>query len=77
MSNDELQYPLLRIFIDEMGHALTANAIRHAAESKTALAARCSNLRRGSFMAMLPEPEHLSLSYPEAALMSAYGTSLP
>jgi hypothetical protein len=26
MSNDELQYPLLRIFIDEMGHALTANA---------------------------------------------------
>jgi hypothetical protein len=46
MSNDELQYPLLRIFIDEMGHALTANAIRHAAESKAALAARCSNLRR-------------------------------
>ena len=59
-----------------MGHALTANAIRDAAESKAALAAKCRNLRRGSFMAMLSELEHLSLSYPEAALMSAYGTIL-
>src|SRR6516165_624811 len=55
-----------------MGHAVRANAIRYAAERTAALAAGCRNLRRGSFMAMLLELEHLSSSYPEAALMSAY-----
>jgi hypothetical protein len=58
-----------------MGHAVRANAVRDAAESKAALAARCRNLRRGSFMAMLLELEHLSSSYAEAALMSAFGTN--
>jgi hypothetical protein len=54
-----------------MGNAVRANAIRDAAESKATLAARCRNLQRGSFMAMLLELEHLSSSYAEAALMSA------
>ena len=67
----------MRTFIDEMGRAVRANPIRDAAESEAALAARCRNLRRGSFIAMLPELEHLSLSCLEAAVISVYGTLLP
>jgi hypothetical protein len=41
--------PYCESSLTKMGHAVRANA----AESKAALAARCRNLRRGSFMAML------------------------